>query len=161
MAHSASKSSSRLPLYLVTALLAAVTLAFLFAFVTTTETEIEARSQATAELNPDSYIETVSKLLDDTNPANGARLIEQYGCVACHREGAVNKVAPSFVGIAERAATRRPPLTAVAYLYESITNPTAYVVEGYNPAMPQNYPQRLSDRDLGDIIAYLLTSEAE
>jgi mono/diheme cytochrome c family protein len=64
------------------------------------------------------------------------------------------------VGIAERAAARRPPLAAAAYIYESITHPTAYIVEGFSGAMPQNYPERLSERELGDIIAYLLTPDA-
>ncbi|MBC8099359.1 MAG: hypothetical protein H7Y11_07945, partial [Armatimonadetes bacterium] len=56
----------------------------------------------------------------------------------------------------QRTATRRPPLTAEAYLYESILYPTAYEVEGYTGQMPRTYGE-LSDRDLGDIIAYLLT----
>jgi hypothetical protein len=65
------------------------------------------------------------------------------------------------VGIAARAATRRPPLSAAEYVYESITTPTAYVVEGFQPAMPPNYPERLTDQELGDIIAYLLSGDAE
>jgi hypothetical protein len=70
-------------------------------------------------------------------------------------------MAPAFVGIAERAATRRPPLTAAAYIYESITNPSAFIAPGqYNAAMPENFRERLSDRELGDIIAFLLTPDA-
>jgi hypothetical protein len=33
-------------------------------------------------------------------------------------------------------------------------------VEGFSPAMPQNYPDLLTGRDLGDIIAYLLSPDA-
>ncbi len=80
--------------------------------------------------------------------------------MACHRLGVASKIAPTFEGIAERAASRRAPLTAAAYIYESITHPTAYVVEGFQPAMPQNFSERLTDRELGDIIAYLLTTSA-
>ena len=97
--------------------------------------------------------------MQDADPTNGASLIEQYECVACHRI-AVNNIAPKFVDIAERAATRRPPLTAAAYIYESIVHPAAFVVDGYNTVMPQNFRDRLSDRELGDIIAYLLTPDA-
>jgi hypothetical protein len=44
------------------------------------------------------------------------------------------------------------------YLYTSITNPNAYIVEGYQPnVMIQTYGQTLSDQDLADILAYLLT----
>jgi cytochrome c551/c552 len=105
-------------------------------------------------------MDKVTALLQNTNPENGASLIEQYGCVACHRLGVASKVAPSFEGIAERAAARHPPLSAAAYIYESIINPTAYVVDGFQPAMPQNFSERLTDRELGDIIAYLLTPTA-
>jgi cytochrome c551/c552 len=102
----------------------------------------------------------VNGLLQNANADNGALLIEEYGCVACHRLGVASDVAPTFEGIAERAATRRPPLSAADYLYESIIDPAVYIVEGYQPAMPQNYPDRLSDQELGDIIAYLLTPTA-
>ncbi|MFN8529433.1 MAG: c-type cytochrome [Anaerolineae bacterium] len=107
-----------------------------------------------------SYVDIVSGLLEGADPARGAQLIEQYGCVACHRAGAANNIAPAFVGIAERAPTRRPPMPASSYLYESITNPSAFVVEGFNNVMIPNFRERLSDRELGDIIAYLLTPEA-
>ena len=155
-----SKKSSRLPLYLVTGLLVLVTVAFLLAFLVTTETEIGAKAQPTFELKTDTYLEVVEKILVGADPTSGAQLVEQDGCTACHREGAVNKVAPAFAGLAERAATRRPPLTAAAYIYESITNPSAFIVEGYNPAMPQNFLQSLTGRQVGDIIAYLLTADA-
>jgi hypothetical protein len=58
--------------------------------------------------------------------------------------------------LGERAATRREPLTAAAYIYESILYPAAHVVADYPNVMPQNFPQRLSNKELGDLIAYLL-----
>jgi hypothetical protein len=114
-----------------------------------------------AALTGDTYKDRVSVLLQGADPYRGGRLIDQYECWTCHRAGAVNHVAPSYEGIAGRAAARRPPLTAAAYLYESIVYPMAYVVEGYSGAMPQDYGKRLSDRELGDIIAYLLTPDAQ
>lgn len=159
MALSSSKAA-RWPVFLVIGLFILVTLVFVLILVLTTETELTASPAATAQLTADTYMERVSALLKDADPAKGAVWVEQFGCTACHREGAVNKIAPPYDGIAERAATRMPPLTAAAYIYESIINPTAYVVAGYNPAMPQNFAQLLSDPQLGDIIAYLLTPTA-
>jgi cytochrome c len=145
---------------LVIALFAVVTLLFLYELISSSPTQ-NAQPEVTPELNGSTYMEKVSALLNGADPARGASLVEQYGCVACHRQGAANKMAPAFVGIAERAATRRPPLTAAAYIYESITNPAAFIAPGqYNAAMPENFRERLSDRELGDIIAFLLTPDA-
>lgn len=157
---SSSTRAPRWPVYVVIGLFVLITLIFLVAFVTTTESEMAATPEATAELAADTYMDKVNALLADADPDNGALLIDQYGCVACHRLGVASKIAPAFEGVAERAATRRPPLSAAAYIYESITNPTAYMVEDFQPAMPQDFAARLSDRELGDIIAYLLTPAA-
>jgi len=54
------------------------------------------------------------------------------------------------------AAERRPPLTASAYIYESIAYPSVYIVPGYPNSMIGNYLDRLSEDEFGDILAYLL-----
>lgn len=155
-----NRGAARWPVIIVVGFFILITVIFVIAFVTTTESEMAAANQTTDALTADTYVEQVVGLLQNANAENGALLIEEYGCIACHRLGVSSKVAPAFEGIAERAATRRPPLTAADYLYESIIHPAAFVVEGYQPAMPQNYPDRLSDQELGDIIAYLLTPTA-
>jgi cytochrome c551/c552 len=152
------QSSARWPVYVALALLLLVTAAFAAAFVMTTKSEI-AQAEATPQLAADSYGDRVTALLEGANAENGAALVEQYGCIVCHRL-AGERIAPPFAGLSERAATRRPPLTAAAYIYQAITDPAAYMVAGYQPAMPQNYPERLSERELGDIIAYLLRPDA-
>jgi mono/diheme cytochrome c family protein len=155
-----NRGAARWPVIIVISFFILITIIFVIAFVITTGSEMAAASQPTDALTADTYVEQVAGLLQNADADNGAQLVEAYGCIACHRLGVSSRVAPAFEGIAERAATRRPPLTAADYLYESIINPTAYVVVGYQPAMPQNYPDRLSDQELGDIIAYLLTSTA-
>jgi cytochrome c551/c552 len=115
----------------------------------------------TAEQTSEDVEAAVSALLVEADPSRGDALLVQYGCAACHRLGVDANVAPSFVGIAQRAATRRPPLSAQAYLYESIRNPSAFVVEEYSNAMPQNYGERITQDDLRDMIAYLLSPEAQ
>jgi len=86
----------------------------------------------------------------------GEALLETYQCSICHIQGA-GRVAPSFVGIGERAARRRPPLSAAQYLYESIVSPGAYLVDGFTNAMPANFARRLTKAEIGHIIAYLLS----
>ena len=160
MTSSSAAQSARWPVYLVIGLFILVTIIFIGVLVLTTENELVVAPTAVTQLTADTYMDKVNTLLQDADASHGALLVEQVGCTACHREGAANNIAPSYAEIAARAATRRLPMTAAAYIYESIIKPTAYVVEGYNPSMPQNFAQRLSDQELGDIIAYLLTPTA-
>lgn len=112
-------------------------------------------AEATAD-----YSDTVTALLANANPENAEAALVAYGCIACHRTGAANNVAPTFVGMAETAAERRAPMSAADYLYESIVHPGAYVVEGYANVMPQDLGRRMTEQELGDVIAYLLTPDA-
>lgn len=145
------------PVYVVIGLLIVFAAFFVYELLSYDPT---ATAPAAEPVSETAYAEQVAELLTDADPANGAVLIETYGCIACHRLGAANNIAPSYEGIAARAAERRPPMPAAAYIYESIVNPSAYVVEGYPNSMIQNFATQLSDRELGDIIAYLLTPEA-
>jgi mono/diheme cytochrome c family protein len=96
-------------------------------------------------------------LLASADVAHGGELTETIGCNACHVIGAVNNIAPSYEGIGRRAARRQPPLSGAAYIYESIVNPNAYTVPDYPPSMPQNYGEILTDEQIADIVAFLLT----
>jgi mono/diheme cytochrome c family protein len=152
------KKSARWPVYVALFLLVAFGIIFVVEFIGASENPVESEPPVT--LAADTYVDIVTPLLANADPQNGEALLTKYECVACHRAGAENGIAPPYTGIAERAATRRPPLTAAAYIYESIIHPTAYIVDGFSSAMPQNYSERLSERELGDIIAYLLTPDA-
>jgi len=79
------------------------------------------------------------------------------GCVACHSlDAGVTLVGPSFDGLGQRAGTQRPEYSADAYLYESITNPNAFVVQGFQGGvMPQTFKDILSPQQLADVIAFL------
>ena len=140
------------PVYLALALL----IVFLIVVVVELVTFQPPANTVPAVLTADTYMDKVTPLLANANATNGPAMFDTYQCAVCHVAGAGNGLAPSLDGIGQRAATRRPPLTAAAYLYESIIHPTAYVVEGYGEIMPQNFDERLSDQELGDLIAYLL-----
>ena len=83
------------------------------------------------------------------------------GCRLCHSlDPGMVLVGPSFDGVASRALTRVPGLTAEEYLRESIVNPDAYVVEGFPKGqMFSNYAEVLSDEDIDNLVAFLLTLE--
>ncbi len=83
------------------------------------------------------------------------------GCTACHSlDGSVGKGAsegPSFQGISERAGDRVPEQSAVEYLRQSIVDPSTYVVEGFIDAMPKSFRILLSEEDIDDLVAFMLT----
>lgn len=140
--------------YLTIALVLFFGIVFGVAFIAASQQRNE---EAPTEITAETYLQEVTALLEDANPENGAVLVTRdYECYACHVQGA-DTIAPSYTGLAERAVLERPPLAPTAYIYESIVFPSAHIVEGYPDAMPKNYGSRLSQQELGDIIAYLLT----
>lgn len=150
-----SKLATQWPVYLAVGLLVVFGGIFVISFISASAPVPEEQA---ADVNLE---EVVLALLENANPAQGDALINQYDCGACHRIGAANGIAPSFVGIAARAEDERPPLSAAAYLYESILEPQAHIVDGFLGSMPQNYRSRLTDEQIGHIIAYLLTPDAQ
>ena len=85
------------------------------------------------------------------------------GCLLCHKiteQG--NTRAPDLSGVGGRAATRRPGMSAEAYLTESLRDPGAYVVAEFATAggasiMPvaDQPPADLSATELKALVAYL------
>lgn len=116
--------------------------------------------EAEGTLTAATYSEVVDALLVEADATRGETLVKRYACTSCHQgAGAQNKLAPDWAGLTTRAATRRPPLTAEAYIYESIVHPRAHEIEGYSGQMPLIYGNTIPEKDLGDILAYLLTFE--
>jgi mono/diheme cytochrome c family protein len=72
------------------------------------------------------------------------------GCTACHGLGTrAPNLLTDFKGqgsIGARCGTRKPGMECKAYLYESMTNPGAYVVQGFEPIMPDMRRQLTNDQ---------------
>lgn len=101
--------------------------------------------------------------LGSADAANGEQLTVSNGCIACHSlvEGQT-LVGPSWYGVGSHAATRVAGESAPFYLYQSILEPNAHVVEGFTPdLMPKVYADTLSTAQIADIVAYLLSLTAE
>lgn len=81
------------------------------------------------------------------------------GCRICHAlEPGVVLVGPSFAGVATRAASRVPGLSAEEYLRQSILDPDVYVVSGF-PAgqMVPGLGKTLTEQQIDDLVAFLMT----
>lgn len=108
--------------------------------------------------------------LPDGDQAAGETLAQDLGCTGCH---ILSTVGPAWEGegdqpgVGGRASARieqenytGQATTAEQYLIESIVLTNAHVVDSYDAGiMPDNYGVRLTDQDLADLIAYLLTFE--
>ncbi len=95
--------------------------------------------------------------LPEGNPERGAQLFNTAGCVGCHSQKKGERlVGPSFYNLWDIAATRVPGMSAREYLYQSIVDPNAYIVEGYQAGlMQQNYAALLSPQQMADILAWI------
>ncbi|MDL1902311.1 cytochrome c [Anaerolineae bacterium CFX9] len=99
---------------------------------------------------------------DAGDPERGAQLFTQSvggmpSCSTCHALNDSQIVGPGIAGIAARAQSRQEGMSAAEYLYISIIEPGAYVVQGFQNVMPDIYERSLSEAQIRDLIAYLLT----
>jgi cytochrome c2 len=87
------------------------------------------------------------------------RIGANTGCRICHSlEPGKRLVGPSLAEVGRAADARVPGLSAEEYLRQSITNPDAYIVEGFSPgAMLPDVAEVLNDQQLDDVVAFLLT----
>jgi cytochrome c oxidase subunit II len=92
----------------------------------------------------------------ETPAAAGKRLITQMGCATCHSAGSGQR-GPSLEGVYGSIAPLQGGGTVTVdedYIRESIINPRAKIVQGYEPIMP-TYTGQITEEGILQIIAYL------
>jgi cytochrome c2 len=99
---------------------------------------------------------------DVGDPATGEELfhrVAQPPCTTCHSlEPDFVLAGPSLAQIGAEAGTRVPGMSAVEYLRQSIVEPSEHISAGaWDNVMLETYPSQLSEHDVNDLIAYLLT----
>lgn len=92
----------------------------------------------------------------------GREIMDGKGlCLTCHTIGKMTGPYrfPDLANVDVRAKTRKPGYTDVDYFAESIYEPNAYIVPGFNPGMPtiNKPPIGLTDQEILCVIAYLQT----
>ncbi|MYD11086.1 MAG: hypothetical protein F4X02_13725 [Chloroflexi bacterium] len=107
-------------------------------------------------VNANSYADEVASALANADSELGGDLVYELECNLCHLRGDGSQ-SPLFYGLADIAAERRPPLSAEQYLYEATLYPGLHLVEGYSNSMPDTYADRLTQQEVGHIIAFMLT----
>jgi cytochrome c oxidase subunit 2 len=97
-----------------------------------------------------------------TLASKGAVLFEQLGCVTCHR-GTPDARGPQLTGLFGKSVRLQNGETVAAdeaYLRESILNPQAKIVAGFQPIMP-TFKGLVSEEGLMQLIAYIKEQGAE
>lgn len=131
----------------------AVTLATIFFYTFLANAIPQVESEVPEDLTLGAEFTTVELVSAGENLYLGAG-----GCTTCHGTGtrAPNlDVAEGADGpIGERCGNRAEGVTCKDYLHESLVNPNAFVVEGYQPIMP-DMSRTLSDTQLWALVAYM------
>lgn len=103
-----------------------------------------------------------SDLPPNGDPVQGEILFNQRirgeaACVECHVLTTVDRGSPALRGFGEFAATRVAGMSAHEYAFYSIVEPARFLVEGFGNAMPNKYDDKMTPKQVADLIAYLLT----
>lgn len=88
--------------------------------------------------------------------STGAQLFTQLGCATCHQKGDGQR-GPSLVGVFGKSVQLKTGESVVAdegYLRESILNPQAKVVAGFEPVMP-TFKGLVSEEGLMQLITFI------
>lgn len=91
----------------------------------------------------------------------GKKLFSKNGCASCHSLDGSSGVGPSMKGIYGEEVTLESGKTLERdeeYLRESIQNPNAKIVQGYQAVMP-NVSSGMSDADIQSLVEYIKSIE--
>jgi cytochrome c oxidase subunit 2 len=104
------------------------------------------------------WLEEAGNFLDKLPPAEGGeKLYEQRGCKQCHTVDGTRLIGPTFKNVFGRkeALTGGGTITVDEnYIRESILDPQAKVVAGFDPVMP-TYQGKMKDKEITALIAYM------
>lgn len=113
------------------------------------------------EVHPPEIIEIDENISTEEMVEIGREIFEGKGiCVTCHNG---SERFPDLAGIATRAGSRRPGMSAVDYFAEALYEPDIFIVDGFSPGMPaiNKPPIGLTDQEILAVIAYLQTLGGE
>lgn len=86
-----------------------------------------------------------------SDPAAGKQVFASQGCGNCHAFSAAGSTATLGPNLDEALKGKD-----AAFIRESIVDPNKQIAKGYPPnVMPQDFGQKLSQQQLGDLVAFL------
>jgi len=103
------------------------------------------------------WIKKYSQRTDQSPEEYGKQLYQNRGCKGCHSLDGSRRTGPSFVevfGNTRNFASGQSLVADENYIRESILNPKAKIVAGYQPAMP-SFKGQFSEDDLYSLVEFL------
>lgn len=97
-------------------------------------------------------------VVDQAAAARGEILAGEQGCLQCHTTDGTPASGPTWKGLAGSVRPLDNGQQVVAddlYLFNSIVDPNAQVVEGYDPLMPTFYADQLDEQQITDLVEYI------
>lgn len=107
----------------------------------------------------ETWLENNKGGVSGTPVEQGKQLVQLQGCITCHSDDGSRLIGPSFKGLWERQENLSDGSTITVdenYLRESIINPAAKIVDGYDNVMTP-FEGRITDEEITNIIEYLKT----
>jgi mono/diheme cytochrome c family protein len=110
-------------------------------------------------------VPTVTPTPDNSPRGQGEVLFNSslggIACSTCHYSSERRLIGPGLAGLAERFESYGLEGTVEEYIHSSIVDPRAFIAHG-EPAfpeniMPVNYGELLSEEDIENLIAYILS----
>lgn len=114
-------------------------------------------------IDPDEYDTWLITAPDTSNEHPGLTLLKQNACLSCHTQDGSRLVGPSFKGIFGKNETvvidgqETEIVIDRDYIAESIKDPNAAIVSGFQKGLMISYAETISDEDINHIIDYLET----
>jgi mono/diheme cytochrome c family protein len=95
--------------------------------------------------------------------ADGETIALTFGCIGCHATDPNEvKTGPTWHNVGDTAITRIAGESPALYLYQSITDPNAYVVPSYpGNIMPANFSDTMTPEQIATMVAYLLAQNGQ
>lgn len=111
-------------------------------------------------MKPDDYAAWLANSAEDSMALRGRKLFTKLQCLTCHGADARAR-APVLEGLYRQVVPLQNGRSVVAdenYLRESILQPAAKVVAGFQPIMPP-YQGQITEEELVQVVAYLKSLE--
>lgn len=128
-------------------------------FCGTEHSSMRAKVRVVSQEDYNAWLDQASSGGSGTSPEEyGKELYKKYACSTCHSLDGSKMTGPTWKAIwGEQQQTSAGAVKVDEnYIRESILNPTAKIVNGYQPVMPP-YTGILKDKDIEAIIAYIKT----